>query len=150
MIEMSSTESQSQKEDPPISRAPNDSFQSSEKLINERYGHHKLRILSLRWSRIVKEAALFLSLIGVASLLLVLTNIVFLPDPALSPLLTSTAMIMFIIAIIHLTRILLFPRLDLQALIFRAAETSVGAGIAAAAIIYLLGILIQSVVILLQ
>lgn len=51
-------------------------------------------------------------------------------ERSLAPLLASLAMIVAMLAVTHVLRRLLFPRLDLQALALRAAEAPIGAGLA--------------------
>lgn len=50
-------------------------------------------------------------------------------EALLSPLLSSTTIVLGIAALSHVTRRVLFPQLDLQKLAAKACETSVGASI---------------------
>lgn len=65
-----------------------------------------------------------------------------LPDAALSPLLTSTALVLFVAAVSHLTRRILFPQIDLQQFAQRALEHPIAAAIVFSAVVWLLGTLI--------
>lgn len=73
-----------------------------------------------------------------------------LPDATLAPLFTSTALVLFICAISHLTRRILFPKVDLQALSEKAKEQPLGAALVFMAIVGLLGTLIVVGVMLLR
>jgi hypothetical protein len=65
-----------------------------------------------------------------------------LPDAALSPLLTSTALVLFVAAVSHLTRRILFPHVDLQVFAQRALDSPIAAAIVFSAVVWLLGTLI--------
>lgn len=63
-------------------------------------------------------------------------------EAVLSPLLTSSAIVMGLAALSHLTRRVLFPRLDLQELGLKAAEHPIGAGVVFLGISSVLAVLI--------
>ena len=65
-----------------------------------------------------------------------------LPDATLAPLLTSTALVLFVAAVSHLTRRILFPQIDLQCFAQRAFDTPLAAAVVFASVVWLLGTLI--------
>lgn len=91
-----------------------------------------------------------LVLITVAAGLLLWLSGQRLPDAALAPLFTSTALVLFICAISHLTRRVLFPKIDLQVMAQKGAEHPLGAALVFTAIVGLLGTLIVVSVMLLR
>ena len=65
-----------------------------------------------------------------------------LPDSALSPLCASTALVLFITALSHVLRRVLFPQIDLQAYARKALENPMSAALVFAAVVCLIGTLI--------
>lgn len=90
-----------------------------------------------------------LGILAIATALLMLSNNT-LPDPALGPLLSSTAIVMYAAAFTYITRRILLPYVQLKKLFVEGAAGSLPAAILACSVIYIMGIIIQSVVVLLK
>jgi hypothetical protein len=65
-------------------------------------------------------------------------------EAALSPLLTSAAMVLALAGLSHCTRRVLFPRLDLQEIAIKATEHPIGAAIVFLGISMVLSVLIYA------
>jgi hypothetical protein len=74
------------------------------------------------------------------------------PDEVLAPLLTATGMIMYVAAFTHIIRKVLFPYIDLRALLQVVMETKNGtvAAIVIAAVVYIIGVLYTAFVSMLR
>ena len=71
-------------------------------------------------------------------------------EAALSPLLTSSAIVLAIAALSHLTRRVLFPKLDLQKIAVKALEHPIGAAIVFFGICLVLAVLVYANVTMLR
>lgn len=84
------------------------------------------------------------AIVSVVAVLFVLAN--WIPiltgEPALAPLLTSVAMVAFLVAMSHIMRRLLFPELDLQAVARKAMMEPIGAAVVFAGVCVVISVLI--------
>ncbi len=74
------------------------------------------------------------------------------PDEVLAPLLTATGMVMYVAAFTHIIRKVLFPYIDLRALLQVVMETKNGmaASIVIASVVYIIGVLYMAFVAMLR
>lgn len=102
--------------------------------------------------RLVKDCGRVSTLVAIVAILLWLES--WLPktsnEAALSPLLTSSAIVLAIAALSHLTRRVLFPRLDLQKIAEKALEHPIGAAIVFFGISLVLAVLVYANVAMLR
>lgn len=79
----------------------------------------------------------------VASAFLYLSQDTNLPDAAFGPLLTGSAVLLYLVAFNHITRRLLFPSIDLRAFFTEARNGNIAAAIVAAAVLWVFVSLVQ-------
>ena len=71
-------------------------------------------------------------------------------EPAMAPLLTSVAMVAFLVAMSHIMRRVLFPGLDIQAIARKAMMDPIGAAIVFASICMVISVLILANTVMLR
>lgn len=108
--------------------------------------------MKARLNHHVVDVVRVLALILIASFMLVLAKTTILPDEVLSPLLTASAMVLFLVAFSHLARRILFPDIDLRKLVdsIEASDNQIAKGLVFIGVCWILGILCQSFVAMLR
>ena len=99
--------------------------------------------------RTVRDFGRIFALMAVASVLLWVSTY-HMPDPALGPILTSSAILLYIVAFSHFTRRVVLISVDTRKFLAAALEGNVAAGLVVCGIFYVFVSLVQAGVSLLR